>query len=62
MGSVTYERYPGWELAGVPEDVIRLSSDPESVMLSCANKCREDGSLCQSWTFRPGHYRNSQRT
>ena len=53
---MTYERYPGFELQGVPDDVIRLSSDPDSVMSSCAAKCVQDGSLCNSWTFRPGHY------
>ena len=53
---MTYERYPGFELQGVADDVIRLRSDPDSVLASCAAKCREDGSLCHSWTFSPGHY------
>ena len=25
-------------------------------MRSCGAKCGQDGSLCHSWTFRPGHY------
>jgi len=53
-GFKTYERYPGYELTGNTDDLIRLNKNPDSVMFSCADQCQLS-TTCQSFNFLPGH-------
>ena len=64
-GVVSYERFPGYELRGVEDDVIRLSEDPESVATSCVSQCHDShvsAGTCASISFLPGQYRDGRWT
>ena len=62
-GVVSYERFPGYELTGVQDDIIRLSQDPESVVTSCVSQCHDHVSgTCHSISFLPGQYRDGRWT
>jgi len=66
-GVITYERYPGYQLQGIEDDVIRLSSSPESVMSKCVELCTVDRTAtnnlvrtCNSFTFQSGAFREGR--
>merc|ERR1719483_181370 len=66
-GVITYERYPGFQLQGVEDDVIRLSSSPETVMSKCVELCTVDRTAtnnlvrtCNSFTFQSGKFREGR--
>jgi len=67
-GVTTYERYPGYHLQGdAADDVIRLSSSPETVMSKCVESCTVDRTptnnlvrTCNSFTFQSGKFREGR--